>query len=232
MRIVKISQEGSALIYILIAVGLLALLTASLMNSSNQQTSAQNAMNTFTNLSGQVNFIRSAIQECVLTYSGGDPGLAGTPNVPYPINPSSIYLSSPDANNDAVHIRCPGNPGISNNHSDIFAGASGKFLPPPPNLFEPWRYHNGQNGVFIFIRTNKTDAYLLNAMRRLDDTYAECEADIIDAFTTPGPINLTAGETGTAPTCPDDNYCFRVWVIANPSNIYPGDTDSDEAGCP
>lgn len=126
------SERGSALIYILIAVALLAALTVSLMEPSGQQAQSQNATNVFTEVDSQIGFITSAISECVLTHPDQDSELTATEqqNAPYPINPSDPYfdnqsadpLSDPD---DSVqYIRCPGNPGGSgpNNqdHARIF----------------------------------------------------------------------------------------------------------------
>ncbi len=224
------SQKGSALVYILIAIALLAALTATFMDSSSQQTTSQNTFNTVTDLNSQVNFIRSAVQECVLTYPAGDSTLVTSfETVPYPLNPSSTYLDTPAANNQAKFLRCPGNPGNSNNHAVIFGGSSGKFMPPAPALFSDWVYYNGPDGVFFYTATNKSDAYLQTALAKLDDQYSECEADVINA--TAGAQNLTTAG-GSGPNCANTNTCFRVWMIAQTSNIYPGDTDGDEAACP
>jgi hypothetical protein len=228
------TQKGSALIYILIAIALLAALTASLMDSSSQQTSSQNTFNIVTELNGQVSFIRSAVQECVLNYSAGETGLIGTSNFPYPINPSSAYFTapaSPAANDNVANIRCPGNPGNTKEHEPIFGGTSGKFLPPKPNLFNDWVYYNGNDGVFFYTGTDKTDAFLSSALAKLDDQYSECEADVIDNSAGGSAMNITsAGASG--PKCPANTKCFRVWMIAKTSSIYPGDADTDETTCP
>ena len=232
----KSSQKGSALIYILIAIALLAALTATFMDSSSQQTTSQNAFNTVTDLNSQINFVRSAIQECVLTYPSGDDALAGVAtNMPYPINPSSTYLTDEAANDEARNIRCPGNPGNSADHADIFAGSSGKFMPPAPSLFGEWTYYNGVDGVFFYIATDKTDAFLETAMKKLDDQFSECEADLVDNDPGGAPLAMTTEVGG--PTCPVNSLCFRVWMIAQASAIYPGDTAvlpelPDETACP
>ncbi len=232
----KTSQKGSALVYILIAIALLAALTATFMDSSSQQTSSQNTFNTVTDLNSQINFIRSAVQECVLTYPGGDstPGFAATnaANVPYPINPSSTYLASPatPVGNDQVQfLRCPGNPGNTNNHAAIFGGSSGKFMPPPPKLFNAWRYYSGADGVFFFNSTSMSDAYLSTALLKLDDQFSECEADVINNSAGGAPLSIASA---AAASCPANSLCFRVWLIAQPSSIYAGDSDLDEAACP
>ena len=227
----RVSETGSALVYILIAIALLAALTASFMKPSSQQTTAQSSFNMITNLKSQIAFIRSSIQECVLNYPSGESGLVGSHNFPYPINPSSTYLTSPSANDELANIRCPGNPGIGTDHANIFGGNSGKFLPPIPKLFEKWEYYSGADGVFFYTSTDKTDAFLQTAMQKLDDQFSECETDIIDA--SGGDIELISAAAGD-PICPDGSTCFRLWVITQGSAVYNGDTDGEElaAGCP
>ncbi len=238
----SISETGSAFIYILVAIALLAALTTSFMRPSSQQTTAQQSFKTISNLNSQIDFVRSAIQECVILHPDGDrgtdgiSGLIGTSNTPYPINPSSTYLDSPDANDQLRHIRCPGDPGTSNDHEDIFTGRSGKFLPPPADLFEEWIYQNHADGVFIYTETTRTDAFLDTALQKLDDEFSECEADIIDA--TGGEIELTSTAVATDPKCPSGSKCFRLWLLTNASAVYNGDTDGEEgsgaggANCP
>lgn len=222
------AESGSALIYILIAIALLAALTVTFMEPSSEQATSQNTFQTVADLNSQVNAIRSAVQECVLNYPSGESGLVGKSNFPYPVNPSSTYLASPDASDEVKNIRCPGNPGgASNNHADIFSGATGKFLPPAPDLFNEWVYSNTQDGVFFYTSTNKTDAFIQTALSKLDEQFAECEADVINA--TAGAQNLLS--SGTL-QCPAGSTCFRVWVIARSANVYNGDSDGDEAACP
>ena len=231
----RASEHGSALVYILIAIALLAALTASFMRPSSQQTTAQGSFNAVSALKSQIEFLRSSIQECVLSYPAGDrgpngnDGLQGTTNTPYPINPTSTYLASPAANNEIQNIKCPGNPGNSTDHANVFGGTSGKFAPPPPDLFEAWEYYNGSDGVFFFNKTDKTDAFLQTAMTKLDDNYSECQADVIDA--TAADVELTSAAGVSDPKCLSGNSCFRLWMIIQPSAVYNGDTDGEESGC-
>lgn len=231
-----IHQRGSALIYILIAIALLAVLTATFMDSSSQQTTSQNTFNTVTDLNSQINFVRSSIQECVLSYPEGASDATGTTNVPYPINPSSSgYFTAPAAaaaNDEVQYVKCPGNPqGDPKLHGTIFGGSSGKFLPPPPKLFNAWTYYNGTDGVFFYTGTDKTDAFLTTALSKLDDQFSECEADIVDNSGGGSALDMTTdGVSG--PSCPAATVCFRVWMIAQPTAQYVGDTAGDEAACP
>lgn len=245
-------ERGSALVYILIAIALLAALTVSFMEPSSQQGTNQNTFKTVSDISSQVEFIRSAVQECVLTYQTGDNDITTNSNAPtepnanaiYPINPMSGYYTGaatgPAASRAVSGLRCPGNPGCDysqtpvacdNNHAPIFTGASGKFMPPPPALFGPWQWYNNTDGVFMWLATNKTDAYLRAALEKLDDEYAECEADFIDA--TNADQNLVSDDATLI--CPQGSLCFRVRMLTRPSAVYNGDgvpPDNDEAGCP
>ncbi len=247
-------ERGSALVYILIAIALLAALTVSFMEPSSQQGTSQNTFRTVSDISSQVEFIRSAVQECVLTYQTGDNAILTNSNVPTEPNANSIYPISPmsgrftgatvgPASSRAVSgLRCPGNPGCeyptngdppicNNNHAPIFTGASGKFMPPPPALFGPWQWYNNTDGIFFWIATNKTDAYLRSALEKLDDEYEECEADFIDASST----NQQLASDDATLTCPQGSLCFRVRMITKPSAVYNGDgvaPNNDEVGCP
>ncbi len=239
----RLSERGSALIYILIAVALLAALTVSFMEPSSQQTQSQNSFKIYSELGSQASFIQSAIQECIIGHSEGDSTLTATEqkNVPYPINPNDSFFDNEgvtpgSAADDTIDgIRCPGNPGDDPDHAEIFSGVSGKFMPPPPPLFGEWQYYSGDDGVFFYIATDKTDAYIQTAFEKLDEKYAVCEADVIDA--TGGAVNMStdtapvAGGTGVR-TCPNGSTCFRVWVISRASALYQAGGPEDTAGCP
>jgi hypothetical protein len=208
------------------------------MEPSSQQTSSQNTFKTLTEVESQANMIRSALQECILSYPQGDSTIDNTgggtdpgARKNYPIKPSSTHYATstiiPTLGNLAKDIRCPGNnPGGANvfDHEPIFVGGEGKFLPPPPALFEDWGYYNGSDGVFFWIPTAKGDAFLLTALSKLDEKFAECEADIIDATTAAEDLD-SDGEA----VCPIGNVCFRVWMIMNNTVAkFNGDTDGDE----
>ena len=232
------TARGSALIYILIAVALLAALTVSLMEPSSQQTQSQSSTNMVTDMSGQLSFITSAISECVLSHTDQDSELTTTEqkNPPYPINPSDPYFDAQSADpvtdpDDSVKwIRCPGSPGGSGpnnqNHARIFGGASGKFLPPPPAMFKDWTYYNGADGVFIMTSTDKTDPFIASSMQKLDAKYSNCEGEVIDRRSL-GALTITTDTTpgsSSARSCPAGSLCFRYWIILKPTAIHQ-DTD-------
>lgn len=232
------SQRGSALIYILIAVALMAALTVSLMEPSSQQTQSQGSANLVSSIEGQVSFITSAISDCVLSYPDQDSALTTTQqkNAPYPINPKDPYFNTSNpatASTDTVdEIRCPGNPGGDSankkDHVKLFGGTSAKYLPPPPALFDPWQYYNGADGVYLLIKTNKTDAYIETALNRIDAKYSKCEVDISDRRSA-GALTLTSDTVpgdGAAKSCPAGYLCLRYWIKQTPTAI------ALSTGCP
>ncbi len=236
----KSNSNGSALIYILIAVALLAALTVSLMEPSSQQTQSQSSTSMVTDISGQISFITSAVSECILTYPDQDSELTATEqeNAPYPINPKDPYFTAQsatpasDPDNTTQYIRCPGNPGGSGasnqNHARIFGGTSGKFMPPTPAMFNAWTYYNGADGVYLMISTTKTDPFITSSMAKLDAKYSNCESEVIDRRSL-GALSITTDTTpgdGGVRTCAAGSLCFRYWVILKPTAIH------QDAGCP
>lgn len=223
-------QRGSALVYILIAIALLAALTATLMNSSsNTQTTAQRTAETYGALKSQIDLIRSAITECIQTYPSGDNALAANPALssvgytsPYPLSPYDTYLAGyVSGPSYARNIRCPGNPGNSNNHVKIFGGTSGKYLRPAPQPWSDWLYFSVPQGIYIMTWTSSTDAHLLPTIQKLDAQYSKCEADVINARSGVKALDSSGNN------CPSGAICLRVWVLPTGTSSYP-----DEAGCP
>jgi hypothetical protein len=235
------TESGSALVYILIAIALLAALTITFMEPSSQQTSSQNTFKTLTEVETQSSMIRAAVQECVLSYPQGDSSIdnSGGGSDPdarknFPIKPSSSHYATstilPTAGDLVKDIRCPGNnPGGVNvfDHEPIFVGGEGKFLPPAPDLFKDWQYYNGADGIFFWTETDKTDAFLAAALAKLDEKYAECEADVVDASAADEDMDSDGDYV-----CPEHSTCFRVWMVMNKASAeFNGDTDGDEAAC-
>lgn len=238
-------EQGSALIYILIAIALLAALTVSFMQPSSQQGQSQGSFKLISELQSQVEFIRTSVQECILEHPGGDiniPNGGGEEDEGadrrYPIKPNSLYYSSatdgPAADRKVENIRCPGNPGDDVNHVAIFGGRSGKFLPPAPDLFDNntvsgmngWQWYNGPDGVFYWIATEKSDAFIETALDKLDDEFADCESDVIDNTGSGSAVDMDSDSPDQA-TCPANSRCFRVWMIyddATGSPTYPTET--------
>lgn len=220
----RAGERGSALVYILIAIALLAALTITFMEPSSQQTQSQNTFKLVSELQSQADFIRTAVQECALSYPAGDINIPNAASQSdegahkrYPINPDSAYFSDADlgqAGNSFVEsIRCPGQQDgpQPKDHARIFGGASGRFLSPPPPLFGKWQWYNGKDGVFFWTSTDKTDAFIQTSLQKLDEAFSDCEADIIqggnDDLDQDGAVKCNAGVAGAT--------CFRVWVITD-----------------
>lgn len=227
------NERGSALIYILIAIALLAALTIAFMGSSNQQTQSQNSFRLVSELQSQVEFIRSSIQECVLAHPKGDITIDRSPTGTdpdadhrYPIKPNSTHFTGatigPAGGRLVKDLRCPGNPGDSKEHAPLFGGASAKYLPPPPALFDAWQWYNGEDGVYFWISTPKTDSYIRSAFEKLNESFSTCEADEIDATSSAKPLDSN-GDT----ECPASHLCFRIWLKANMSTAVFPDESAD-----
>lgn len=215
------NQKGNALVYVLISIALLGALSASLMESSGDQVSSQRMTETISALKSQADFISATIHECVLNYPSGDTGYSGPAMLPYPLNADNAYLLSPAGSSVVRSIRCPGNPGNSNDHAAIFGGSSGRAAPEAPKAFNQWVYYNSADGVFIMTATSLKDSYVSTALNKLKSLYSKCEADVINA--TSGTKNITTDGW----QCLNGLYCFRVWLRSKPTSMFP-----DEAGCP
>jgi len=200
------SQRGGALIYILIAIALLAALTGTFLNSGGQSTRTQSAFKLATELNSQSRVIRSGIQDCILRYPQGDDAITETGYIdPYPLNPDSNdseYSSYKVADRYASEIRCPGAAYIK-----VFGESLSGFLPPQPGLLEPWVYFNGSetiegqafNGVFFQIESDKSDPFIGESMAKADTLYSACEVD----------YQIGDGTNG----CSNGAQCLRFWII-------------------
>ena len=194
-------------------------------------------------LQTQIDYIRSAAQECVLLHQGGDINIPNTAadddagaSKFYPIRPDSSYFTpssiAPTAGRLVKDIRCPGNPGDDVDHQPIFGGASGKFLPPPPSIFNDWQWYNGTDGVFFWISTTASDAYIDTVYEKLDADFADCEADIINATGA-----TKALDSNSTVSCTVGQKCFRVWITqdrdtSGTGNVEDGLTDVEAAVFP
>lgn len=211
------SQKGGALLYILIAVGLLAALTTTFIQPGGQSSRTQNAFKLASELTSQSRVIRSGIQDCILRYPEGDNGITETGYIdPYPLNPDSTDSEYEDSSNNAYtvanknvsNVRCPGA-----NYEIIFGGSGifTSFLPPAPTLMEEWQYFNGNatggsqiygmnfEGVFYEIKSDKSDPFIAESMQKVDGLMSSCEVD------------YTVGDGTNG--CENNHQCLRFWII-------------------
>jgi len=215
-------QKGGALIYILIAIALLAALTSTFLDGGGQSSRTQNAFKTATVLNSQARLIRSALQDCVLRYPEGDSGDITDPAPanyidPYPLMPTSTDFSSPAADNNIERLGCPGTSSGAgvDDHVSLFSGTGefSSFLPSPPDLMEPWIYFNNNitasagapgynmafNGVFFQIQSDKSDPFIGEAYQKVDELMSSCEVD----------HQVGTGTNG----CENGHQCLRFWII-------------------
>ncbi|PCH99862.1 MAG: hypothetical protein COB76_04760 [Alphaproteobacteria bacterium] len=200
------SEKGGALIYILIAIALLAALTSTFMNSGGQGARTQNAFKLAAELNSQARVVRSAIQDCILRYPQGHDAIAESNyNDPYPLNPDSsdaAYSAFDVTNRTVEELRCPGAA-----YGKLFGGTLSTFLPPQPNLMEPWTYFNGEetalgetfDGVYFQIQSTKSDPFIGESMQKMNGLFSPCEVD------------YTVGDNTNG--CATGAQCLRVWVI-------------------
>ena len=211
----RASQFGGALIYILIAIALLAALTTTFTQKGGQSTQTQNTFKLATEINSQSRIIRSGIQDCVLRFPQGDSDITETGYIaPYPLNPTSTEFSSP-ASTDAVSlIACPGTSSAASSvddHQAVFGGSLASFLPTQPDLMEPWTYFNGNatggsqiqgmsfSGVFYQIQSDKSDPFIAEAFTKVDELHSACEVD----------YTVGTGSNG----CSSGVQCLRFWII-------------------
>ncbi len=202
------SEKGGALIYILIAIALLAALTTTFIQPGGQSSRTQNAFKLSSELNSQSRVIRSGIQDCILRYPGGDDAITETGYIdPYPLNPDSTdtqYSAHVTTNKNVSNVRCPGAA-----YEMIFGGSGAftTFLPPAPSLMEDWQYFNGSatlygmafNGVFYEIKSDKSDPFIAESMQKIDGLLSSCEVD------------YTVGDGSNG--CENGHQCLRFWII-------------------
>ena len=209
------SQNGGALIYILIAIALLAALTTTFIQPGGQSSRTQNANNLAMQMQSQGRIIRSAIQDCILRFSQGNSSIAEVGyNAPYPLNPDSAEFTVAATSKNVSLLECPGTDSTDvDNQTALFSG-SGEFssyLPGAPDFMDDWTYFNGNatggsqifgldfNGVFFQISSNKSDPHIGEAMTRIDNLHAACEVD------------YTVGDGTNG--CENGYQCLRYWII-------------------
>lgn len=189
----NVAQAGGALVYILVAIAVIGALTATLIEPSGQQARSQKGFQLAQQIDAQIQFIKSAIQECVINYPAGDPTITEPGyHAPYPLEPTSSHFTGstlgPAPHFLVEYVRCPGNPGVDNNHTPIFGPTTGRNYPKPLIANHRWHWFNGTgtsngrvyDGIFMNLSPFQTrDAYVTDAFERLDAKYSDCELEYI-----------------------------------------------------
>ena len=184
-------EAGNVLLYVLIAVALLAALTFAFARGNRDNLSQQKGVSMAEDLFVQANMIRAAVQQCVLEYpkGGGDIAPAGAPdgvidasdnpNNPYPLAPSDALNPfapagiAAAADDRAKYLTCVG---ASAAEARMFEGSSnqGRFLPPIPAGFSEWVYKNDGTGVYIQT-AGSNDGAAKKALDLLERKFDSCQ---------------------------------------------------------
>lgn len=212
LRFFVSSRKGGALVYIMIAIALLAALTMAFIQPGGQGAGTQNAFKLATELNSQARVIRSGIQDCILRFPAGDDAITQVGyHHPYPLRPDSSEFDTPAPDAGVQYIKCPGTGSGTDvdDQQNIFGGVLSSFLPPAPSIMNEagWVYNNGTgtqhgetyDGVYFRIYSDKSDPFIDDAFQNLDELFSDCEADYI----------VGDGTNGV----PTGTKSFRVWVV-------------------
>lgn len=124
------AERGNVLLYVFMAVALLAALTFSYVNGSRDSLASHTALRVAEELFAQVNTLKSAIVECGLEH---------------PL---------PPATGPARSLACQETPLFAG------TGNESRFLPPPPQGFSEWTYVNDEEGIRLRITAPEDAAAL------------------------------------------------------------------------
>ncbi len=179
------NQNGSVILYIFIAIGLLAALTLSLVNTSSEDKTSARAAQISEALYTQAESIRSAVMECSVSYpdgggdldSDGDIDTDDNNNSPYPLSPTDANNPGGAAADSTLqYLKCPGAP---SGEELVYGAARGRFLPNPPAGFTDWVYTNHSVNNNVYIRTYGDDSMATQlALENLVKRFGNCEAEL------------------------------------------------------
>lgn len=180
-------QTGSAIIYVLMAIGLLAALTFAITSDNVGSTTNQSGARMAEDLYSQINLIKSTIVECTMVYpaagrdydADGDIDQIDHPNMPYPLTPMHANNPYDDTfTTDQVrNLTCTGAPNAAAAAMFSGIGVKGRFLPPMTNGFTDWLYVSDTDGVRIET-TYDASGEAAEAVKRIRKRMAPCETDL------------------------------------------------------
>ena len=194
-------DSGNALLYVFMAIGLLAALTYSFVKGSRENYNVQNSARIAEEMYVQVNLMKSSIMQCRMEYIEGGGDLDGDGltdesdnyNTAFPLEPTNpLHDNAPACcatnggasgcissavSDDVRNLKCIGAP---IREANMFTGQnnSGAFLPPKPQGFEEWTYKNDANGVYLQIISTRENMSYESTLTRLLNKFATCQADI------------------------------------------------------
>lgn len=205
----KQTERGSIVIYLIIALVLMATLVVFITQGTKKGPQAQQLDETSQYLESDLGVISAAINDCVLTYSravdvdgDGDKDTTDNPNAPFPLYGD---LSSGGAGDDIMAIKCPGAPASKQIIFDNSPGRNFRLL--SGSDYTVTYFTDGTEGVKITISRSSTSDIWLEAIDRLNTKLSTCQAEV-----------------DTAGGCADG--CLNYWIKRRSTSV------ATEGGCP
>ncbi len=206
-------QQGSIIVYILIAIFLTGMLVASMTQGAKKSASSTqiNAMMLY--LQNDIQTIQSNITECITTYSqgvdinaDGNIDASDNPNQPFPLYHTLTYGAAGDA---ITAIKCPGAPAAQQTIFNDRISGSLKLLADTSNYTTTY-FTNATDGVYIRITRAVSDPLWTEAISRLTTKYSQCSSIVENSSPDPTGFNCSAG-------------CFYYWILrqSSGSSLFP-----------
>jgi len=152
-------QAGNILIYIFIAIGLLATLTLAITRDTSTHDLSRQARENTALLIQQADYIRAAFQECAMLYPDGGGDLDGdgdidgndNPYAPYPLSAgSSKQPNGAGASQYLIDQQCTGAPAA---RAYMFQPPN-QFRVPQPKVATQWYYSADADGLRVSVSYN------------------------------------------------------------------------------
>ncbi len=182
-------QAGNILIYIFIAIGLLATLTLAVTRDTSTHDLKRQARENTALLIQQADYIRAAFQECALLYPDGGGDLDGdgdidnndNPYTPYPLNAGDPKQpNGAGASQYLIDQQCTGAPAAT---AYMFQPPN-QFRVPQPKVTTRWYYSADANGLRVSVSYNFPNAVGDTMVNMLAQRLPDCEFDTHDFSST------------------------------------------------
>ena len=203
------SERGSIIIYLIMALVLMATLIVFMTQGTKKGPQSQQLDEVTQYLESDVKVIDAAINDCVLTYSAavdrdadGDKDATDNPNAPFPVYGD---LSSGGAGTAIANIKCLGAPAAKQVIFNNQPGRSFRLL--SGSDYTVTYFTDATEGIRITMSRSSTSDIWLEAIGRLNTKLATCQAEV-----------------DTAGGCA--NGCLKYWVKRRSTSV------AAEGGCP
>jgi len=183
------NTSGNILMYVFIAVGLLAALTVAIVKDGTVRDPVQEARRAADVLIQQSNYLRTAFQECAMLYPDGGGDLDGdgdvdnndNPYAPFPLEATdSKQPNGAGASQYLIDQQCTGAPAAT---AYMFRPPS-RYNVPDPQITSQWFYEAGSAGLRLEVSYSFPDQIRDNVVDILDQRLADCEFSTYDTGST------------------------------------------------